>query len=450
LTITGASGTGSVATLTFATNGSPAFIPGTLITVQGMTPSGYNGVYTVTASTATTVSYANATTGFTSGGTVTANIQTGHEVRPNFTSSGTNVFSKTNAALIIQQLTTTNATGYWGLEGTYELTQIYVGQPSGTTWSGSASAYAVTLGSAMAFDQAIKGRSYNGSNRARTLSLQPEAVEFATAGLGINSLWSTYPEHVKLVTTIASNVLTCSLHGLKVGDQVVPAAAAQNLGAGTKYYVRTVPTTSTFTLATTSDLSTQVTTLTDGTLLTNVRLYVYGTGTNTLIFRNFRAGHLHNATINYTPQVSADPLGVINFFGTTAAAQSLASSTFGSASTSPTVGSTALMPALSLAAQISVEAAADWSSGNIPSRIRLRTVAATGTTLRDTMVVDSTKVSVAVPMQLASYTIANKPATGSAGQMISISDSPTYADRMAYWTSTATACWRYVSDDTAV
>lgn len=63
LATTAASGTGTIATLTFATQTVPPFPVGSAITVAGVTPSGYNGTYTVTACTTTTVSYANATTG---------------------------------------------------------------------------------------------------------------------------------------------------------------------------------------------------------------------------------------------------------------------------------------------------------------------------------------------------------------------------------------------------
>ena len=60
-TTTGASGTGTVATLTFS---SGYTIPvGSSITITGITPTGYNGTYVVTASGTNTVSYANATTG---------------------------------------------------------------------------------------------------------------------------------------------------------------------------------------------------------------------------------------------------------------------------------------------------------------------------------------------------------------------------------------------------
>jgi len=70
LTVTGASGTGTTATLTYS--GGYTFLVGSTITVSGMTPSGYNGSYTVTASGSGTVSYANATTGFTTGGKIGA------------------------------------------------------------------------------------------------------------------------------------------------------------------------------------------------------------------------------------------------------------------------------------------------------------------------------------------------------------------------------------------
>jgi len=67
------SGTGAVATITFGT----AFVHpvGSSITVAGVTPSGYNGTYTVTASSAGSVSFASTTTGAqTAAGTITSGI----------------------------------------------------------------------------------------------------------------------------------------------------------------------------------------------------------------------------------------------------------------------------------------------------------------------------------------------------------------------------------------
>jgi len=71
LVITASSGTGTIATLTFAARSAAPFAVGDTIVVSGMgftAPlTGYNGTYTVTACTTTTVSYANATTGTTTG-----------------------------------------------------------------------------------------------------------------------------------------------------------------------------------------------------------------------------------------------------------------------------------------------------------------------------------------------------------------------------------------------
>ena len=59
----GAAGTGTVATLTFAAQAVIPFNIGEIIVVSGVTPAGYNGTYTVTNSSVSSVSYANATTG---------------------------------------------------------------------------------------------------------------------------------------------------------------------------------------------------------------------------------------------------------------------------------------------------------------------------------------------------------------------------------------------------
>lgn len=58
-----ATSAGGTATLTFTTQPSPPFPVGSAITVAGVTPTGFNGVFTVTACTTTSVSYLNATAG---------------------------------------------------------------------------------------------------------------------------------------------------------------------------------------------------------------------------------------------------------------------------------------------------------------------------------------------------------------------------------------------------
>ena len=57
VTTTGASGTGSVATLTFLPQATAPFPDGTVITVTGMSPAGYNGTYTVLTGTVSSVSF---------------------------------------------------------------------------------------------------------------------------------------------------------------------------------------------------------------------------------------------------------------------------------------------------------------------------------------------------------------------------------------------------------
>ena len=60
---TGASGTGSTATITFAAQPSSPFSIGDTITVSNMVPATYNGTFVVTGATASSVSYASTATG---------------------------------------------------------------------------------------------------------------------------------------------------------------------------------------------------------------------------------------------------------------------------------------------------------------------------------------------------------------------------------------------------
>jgi hypothetical protein len=91
---TAASGTGSTATITFGT----AFVApvGSSITISGVTPAGYNGTYTVTASSAGSVSFASTTTGAQ---TVAGTITSGFNIAaPTAAGDYTMVLQITNAA----------------------------------------------------------------------------------------------------------------------------------------------------------------------------------------------------------------------------------------------------------------------------------------------------------------------------------------------------------------
>jgi hypothetical protein len=73
---TGASGTSTTATITFATQTLSPTV-GSLVTIAGVNPAGYNGTYVVTASSPTSVSYANTTVAaYVSAGTVTTSFHT--------------------------------------------------------------------------------------------------------------------------------------------------------------------------------------------------------------------------------------------------------------------------------------------------------------------------------------------------------------------------------------
>ena len=73
IAVTGATGNGTTATLTFATQTSALFSAGSIISVSGLTSTGsaYNGTHTVTACTTGSVSWASAVTAtYVSGGTI--------------------------------------------------------------------------------------------------------------------------------------------------------------------------------------------------------------------------------------------------------------------------------------------------------------------------------------------------------------------------------------------
>jgi hypothetical protein len=107
---TGASGTSTVATITFATQAS-AYAVGSYVTVAGVTPTGYNGTYLVTASTTGSVSYASTTTGSqTVAGTVAATraIQNTTSVATASIESGTNTTCTNLIAIITNALSALN------------------------------------------------------------------------------------------------------------------------------------------------------------------------------------------------------------------------------------------------------------------------------------------------------------------------------------------------------
>jgi hypothetical protein len=77
-TVTGATGNGTTATLTFAAQPTAPYAIGDNIHVSGINPTSYNGNYVVTACTTTSVSYASTATGsYVGGGLVSLGYSTG-------------------------------------------------------------------------------------------------------------------------------------------------------------------------------------------------------------------------------------------------------------------------------------------------------------------------------------------------------------------------------------
>ena len=90
ITVTGVSGSGTTATISYATQSVVPFIVGQLITISGVGTEGYNGTYTVATASTTQVTYANTTTGSTSfvSGVGTASSRVYTYITANISGSG--------------------------------------------------------------------------------------------------------------------------------------------------------------------------------------------------------------------------------------------------------------------------------------------------------------------------------------------------------------------------
>jgi len=105
LTTTAATGDGTTATITFASTGYYPIV-GQTITVSGVVPAGYNGTFTVTASSATSVSYLNTTTAAqTTAGTV--NLATTVQLQDALTMGATRQLSFNSGTIDLNDKTLT-------------------------------------------------------------------------------------------------------------------------------------------------------------------------------------------------------------------------------------------------------------------------------------------------------------------------------------------------------
>jgi hypothetical protein len=234
---TAATGNGTTATLTFAsTINIPAV--GSTIIVAGVTPAGYNGTYTVTASTNTTVSYANATTAaqtvagtIVNGGSTTYTLQdalsvgtsTSRTITLNTGTLNLNNFTLTNFGLWASNNVNTRAIAF----GTGNYTNTYavatatvwgMQTATGFTYTGTPTVN-ITGNLIGAFIRVIQHGSTAGATESNSPSFNvtngADSVTLSGSGLNVNTTgfsgslgsfsWTTYGNFtLGSTTTVAS------------------------------------------------------------------------------------------------------------------------------------------------------------------------------------------------------------------------------------------------------
>lgn len=231
IVVTGASGNGTTVTLTYT--GPSSFVVGFHITVTGMNPSAYNGTYTVTATTTTSVSFASTTVAaFVSGGLIyggggTLLVAQGNnftDITPQTLTGNVAVsFGTTNGSN--QVLVTIASSNAQNVDTIDIQTQVSVG---GIVLFGQYQCYANSTNDFYIYAYDIFG------NAALATS--------TTTGGAVPSY----------ATTSGSSAITVTLnnHGYQIGD-TFPALIATTVGGITiygNYKVLTVPSANTFTI----------------------------------------------------------------------------------------------------------------------------------------------------------------------------------------------------------
>jgi hypothetical protein len=230
---TGASGTGTTATITFAEQPFAQTV-GTSVTISGVTPAGYNGTYTVTASSTTSVSYANATTGpQTVAGTVTIGTKVvtvtdaGHGCSPGdyVTFSGSGAVGGVPADDLNKEQVVVSV-----LSSSIYTILVNTTSSSGATGGGSVTAaYQVNIG----LDTLVFGTGWGAG------PFGGAASPFSTTVLGSNPISTNDSTNVTSPydrTTVTFT--TASAHGLIAGDVVYFSGASSVGGVDAKFLNR--------------------------------------------------------------------------------------------------------------------------------------------------------------------------------------------------------------------
>ena len=275
VSVTAAAGTGSVATLTFATQ-TIALPVGTTIVVSGMSVSGYNGTYVVTASTLTTVSYVNSTTGNATG-TVTPQLAV-----IGFATQATSFPISTGSQAVISgvasnnpTIATTNATGT-GTAATITFAVQNIAPPAGSQ---------VTIAG-------VNPTSYNGVYTV--ISSTTSSVTFASTITAAYVAAGTVAFNYNGVYTIqATTQAAIYINSLASGAQTT---AGSYIGG---YYYPVFSQSTTATLS--STLFSAITNLTATSYAASQPIVLYSTGTGTGVNANGDELEMDNFTVAAQP-----------------------------------------------------------------------------------------------------------------------------------------------------
>jgi hypothetical protein len=252
----GASGTGVTATLTFSAIAT-AIPVGTNITVAGVTPTGYNGTYVVTATSTTSVSYANITTGSqTVAGTIgytLANANNGvYVVAASGTAWARATDANTAAKLAAAQVPVLRGTINGGLTFTTPFKSTDTLSTSGTAmlWSAVDTANGLqtltnkTINALQLVDGTITAPKLNGGQSGSAPVYGPRAWAQFSANPADMTTTSNLP--FSRVAGSADVTITQNSHSFSAGQALYFTFST---GITTGFYVITSVTTNTFTIA---------------------------------------------------------------------------------------------------------------------------------------------------------------------------------------------------------
>ena len=171
------SGTGAIATIPFATQALPPFVVGQQIYVSNVTPTGYNGYYTVTACTTSTVSYANGTTGAVSFVPGAGTVSSGYIVGTNVINPGTG-YSNVPAVTVTDPVPNNANTIQWTAGQQYAEGAI----PHTFATTSASGTGVVILGSATSVSNVASGATVTVTSTSGFYTGQPVVISGITGG----------------------------------------------------------------------------------------------------------------------------------------------------------------------------------------------------------------------------------------------------------------------------